>query len=288
MRYQDELRLELARAGIRGRLRRRIVAEIADHLSCDPNAELGSAGVLARRFADDLGTVRARRAAYACFGALAVAGALVLAVFAATARAQIALPKVHAPSQVLFDLGMALTALGGQVAFAAGVLAGLRALRRRHARVVVRDEALVIRRRTGVALLSGLACMAGLGLVALEASHAVDWWRTLGLASAGAGACAMVAALVPLRSAFEVLPVAGGSRGDIFEDIGPLVPRPLRGNPWRLALVASLAIMVVLAAAGIVQDDPYDGALRGLLDGIACLAGFGLLGRYLGLRPAAA
>src|SRR5215204_2456287 len=36
----EELRRELVAAGIRGALRDRIVAEIADHLDCDPAAEL--------------------------------------------------------------------------------------------------------------------------------------------------------------------------------------------------------------------------------------------------------
>jgi hypothetical protein len=72
----------------------------------------------------------------------------------------------------------------------------------------------------------------------------------------------------------------------MFEDLGWIVPRPLRGHPWRLALVLAGAIAVILAAAGVVQSDPYDGALRGVLDGLACLTGFALLGRYLGLRPA--
>lgn len=288
MSYPDELSRELAAAGIRGRLRRRIVAEISDHLSCDPQAELGPVQHLARQFADELGTVRARRAVFAGFAALALAGSLVVAVFAATAQARIALPNVHAPSQTLFDLGMALTALGGQVAFAAGVLGALRALRRRDAPVVARDEAIVMRRRTAVALVAGLACVVGLALVSIEVNHAVAWWRALGLASAGVGACAIIAALVALSSALVVLPVAAGSRGDMFDDIGWLTPPPLRGRPWSLALVLAGGIAVVLAAAGIIQNDPYDGALRGLLDGLACLAGFGLLGRYLGLLPAAA
>jgi hypothetical protein len=288
MSYLDELRRELTHAGIGGRLRRRILAEFADHLRCDAKAELGSPAALARRFADDLGTVRARRAAFASFGALAVAGALVIAVFAATAHAGIALPKVHPPSQVLFDLGMMLTAFGGQVALASGVLAALRAVRRRDLRVVPKDEAVVMRRRTTVALVAGLACVAGLAMVAVEASHAAGWWRTLGLASAGAGAAAIVAACVPLSSALEVLPLAAGSRGDIFDDLGRLTPPPVRGRPWRLALVVAAAIAVVIAAAGVIQSDPFDGALRGLLDGLACMAGFGLLGPYLGLLPARA
>lgn len=285
MSYPDELGRELARVGIRGRLRRRIVAEISDHLSCDPRAELGSPHELGCRFADELGTMRARRAAHAAFGALALAGVLAIAVFAATARAGIALPKVHPASRILFNLGMGLTVLGGQVALAAGVLGALRAVLRRSESVVVREEALVLRRRTEVALTAGLACLAGLALVGIEATHAAGWWRTLAVASAGAGACAVVVALIPLISARQLLPVARGSAGDIFEDIGSAVPSPVRGHPWTLALVVASGIAVMLATAGIVQGDPYDGTLRGIADGLACLAGFAVLGRYLGLRP---
>jgi len=54
---------ELGRVGIRGRLRTRILAEYADHLACDPAAQLGEPGALARQFADELGSARARRAA---------------------------------------------------------------------------------------------------------------------------------------------------------------------------------------------------------------------------------
>jgi hypothetical protein len=43
-------------------------------------------------------------------------------------------------------------------------------------------------------------------------------------------------------------------------------------------------VAVAIALAGVVQDDGFDGGLRGLLDGAACLAGFGVLGRYLALR----
>lgn len=288
MSYPDSLSRELAAAGIRGRLRRRIVAEISDHLSCEPQAELGSAQDLARQFADELGTARARHAAFAGFGALAVAGALVVGLFAAAAPAGIALPKVHPRSQVLFDLGMAIAVLGGQVALAAGVLAVLRGLRRRRASVIVREEAVVIRRRTAVALIAGLACLAGVTLIGLEASHAVGWWRTLAVASSAAGACAIAVGVAPLLAAHEALPDARGSVGDIFDDLGWAAPPPLRGHPWRLALVVAVGIAVVLTAAGVVQSDPYDGALRGLADGLACLAGFGMLGRYLGLTPARA
>jgi hypothetical protein len=286
MSYLDGLRRELERARIGGRLRQRILAEFADHMSCDPEAKLGSPVDLARQFADDLGTARTRRAVFGSFAGLAVAGALAGAVGAATGRAGIALPKAHPTSPVLFDLGLALAALGGQVALAAGLLAGLRGLIRRRAPVIVREEAVVIRRRSAVALVAGLACLMGVALVGLEASHAASWWRTLAVASAGAGACAIAAALAHLWAAREVLPFARGSAGDIFEDLGWIVPSPLRGHPWRFALVVAGAIVVIVAVAGIVQSDPYDGALRGLADGLACMTGFALLGRYLGLRPA--
>jgi hypothetical protein len=39
--YLNELEAELARSGIRGARRERIVTEFADHLSCDPDADLG-------------------------------------------------------------------------------------------------------------------------------------------------------------------------------------------------------------------------------------------------------
>jgi hypothetical protein len=286
MRYLDELGGELTRAGIGGRLRRRILAEFSDHLDCDPQADLGSPADLARRFADELGTARTRRAALVSFGALALAGALCVAVFAATARAGIALPKAHPASPFLFDVGLALAALGGQVALAAGMLAAIRGFRRWRASVIVREEAIVIRRRSAVALVAGVVCLIGVALVGLEASHAHGWWRTLAVASAGVGACALGAAAVPLWRAREVLPFARGSAGDIFEDIGWIAPTPLRGHPWRLALGFAATIAVILAVVGVLQSDPYDGALRGLLDGLASLSGFALLGRYLGLRPA--
>jgi hypothetical protein len=284
MSYPEDLSRELTRAGIRGRLRRRIVAEITDHLSCDPQAPLGSAGELASQFADELGTARTRRAALASVCALAVAGALAVAVSAATGRAGIALPNSHPASPLLFDLGLALAALGGQVSLAAGVLAALRGLRHRDDSVIVKEEAVVIRRRSAVALIAGLACLMGVALVGLEASDAASWWRTLAIASAGVGVSAIAAAAVSLLMACEVLPCARGSAGDIFEDLGRIVPPPLRGHTWRFALVFAGGITVILALAGIVQSDPYDGALRGLLDGTACLAAFAVLGRYLGLR----
>jgi hypothetical protein len=70
--------------------------------------------------------------------------------------------------------------------------------------------------------------------------------------------------------------VAGG--------LGLLRAYRLRSAPWRFAFVVAFAVAAVITLAGIGADDPYDGLLRGLLEAAAVLAGFGLLGPYLGLR----
>jgi hypothetical protein len=72
--YLSELDAELARAGIRGSRRKRIVTEFADHLRCDSAADLGAPAALATEFADELGTSFARTAAFQAFVALALAG----------------------------------------------------------------------------------------------------------------------------------------------------------------------------------------------------------------------
>jgi hypothetical protein len=44
--------------------------------------------------------------------------------------------------------------------------------------------------------------------------------------------------------------------------------------------------VVILGLQGVIANDPYDGVARGLLDAAACMTGFIVLGRYLGLRTA--
>jgi len=61
MSFLSDLRRELAARGIRGRLADRIVAEFADHLACDPDANLGTPEEIAERFAAELPVARTRR-----------------------------------------------------------------------------------------------------------------------------------------------------------------------------------------------------------------------------------
>jgi hypothetical protein len=285
MSYADSLSRELSTVGISGRLRQRIVLEIEDHLACDPKSDLGDPRSLARRFADELGTARARRAALYAFAALAVAGTIFAAVFLSVGATGPRLAKLHPESRLLAAVAAVLAVLGCQVAFAAGIAAGLRAWRLRRDVVLARAEATVIGRRATVAVISGVVTMVGLAGVAIELRHGLTGWvRTFAIAGAGASACVLLAAGTAVLGAARLRPVTAGPAGDMFEDIGPFVPPILDGRPWRFALVLAIAIAIAIAVVGVLSGDPYDGIARGLADGLACLGGFWLLGRYLSLR----
>jgi hypothetical protein len=282
MSYLEELSRELGVVGIRGRLRDRITAEVRDHLECDPSADLGQPAAIAAGFADGLGTARSRRAAFVAFGALALAGVLFTA---AGLTAVSGFPHRHPHSALLGTLGVGMAALGAQIALASGVLAVIRGLRRRTTVSLPRAEAIVLVRRTSIALLAGLTGMAGLAIVALEYNRGVPSSRTtVALVIIAAATLGLVAALPTLLSAARVRPTAEGSAGDIFDDLGRLVPKPLRGHVWLFALLVAGAVVVLVTAAGVSANDPFDGAARGVADGIACLGCFAVLGRYLGLR----
>jgi hypothetical protein len=285
MSYVRELCAELERVGVSRRLRGRILAEISDHLTCDPDAALGRPVDLACRFADELGTRRARRAALETFVALAIAGASFAAAFLTAGVTDPYATRVDASSGLLGYLGIVLVLAAPQLALVAGSLAALRAFRYRHDPIIARSEAVVIGRRSAVGLAAGLASMTGLVLVALELQRRpAGWWATLTVSGAVIGACALAIATPAVWSAWRLRPVARGRAGDIFDDLGGLVPSGPRGHSWRLAAVIAGTIALIITLAGLAQSDGIDGALRGSADGLACLAGFGLLGRCLGLR----
>jgi hypothetical protein len=282
--FLTELRSELSTAGVRGRRRERIVAEFADHLECEPGAELGSPAVLARQFADELGTSRARRTAVVAFGALAVAGSL----FGAAVATSVGIGKLPpARSHPLGTLALALCTLAPQFAFASGTLAALRAFWRRHEPTLSGPEATVIIRRAAVAIAAGILSMGSLVLVVLGYPHGGSaGWREFVRLAAGIGTVGLLAAVPALLAAARLRPTGTGESGDILDDFGPFAPGRWRGHPWRVAIVIAAAGAVVIAVAGTVASDPYDGALRGVLEAAAALVSFGLLGPYLGLLPA--
>jgi hypothetical protein len=280
MSFIEQLGDELRAAGVAGRQRERILAEYADHLSCDPAAQLGSPSELARQFADELGTSRARRSAAAAFGALALAGLLSVAAFASANLG----PLKSAEQHPLARLAASVLVIAAQVAFATGVLAALRAFWRRGVHSLPRAEATVMLRRTCIALLAGLVSMVALAVMALALHHTESTaWRAYTLIASGAGILALLAASPAAFAAARLRPTTSGQAGDLFDDLGPLAPPVLRGRPWRFALVVAAALFALVTLQGVVVSDPFDGLARGVVEACACLLGFAALGPYVGL-----
>lgn len=278
MEYRDQLIRELTEVGISGRLRARIVAEFADHLACDPEAQLGEPAAIARQFADELGTSRARRAAFASFTALMLAGILFAVAFVAAPG-----PMFAASAPSWFARAARWVAAGApQFAFAAGLLAVLRAMRLRRFRVIPADESRLIVRRATLGVAFGVMTMASLLVLSTEWRHDQPGRLVTELCGA-AGIVALLATLPALMAASRLPSLAEGTVGDLYDDIGPWTPRWFRVSPWRLAWVLAAVIFLGLAVTGFMADDGPDGVVRGFLDGALCLIGFGTVGRYLGL-----
>ncbi len=286
-RYLYDLDTELARAGVRGARRERIVTEFADHLSCDSTADLGDPAALATQFADELGTSFARSAAFQAFFALALAGILVVV------RAVELLPLNGGGFGTADAVALMISAVAAQVALAAGGLGVLRAVQLGGRETIPRQEASVLARRAGVALAAGAVTIAAFpinqvyrahpGAVAIGSHPTNLWWP---LASA-AGLLVLFAAALAVVRAARLRPQTAGLAGDVLADLGPLQPvaaRIANGSVNRLALMIGAGLAIVVALAGVAANDPYDGILRGLLEGGAFLGGYAVLGRYLAIR----
>lgn len=276
--YLDELSRELGMVGIHGALRKRILAESEDHLrgDVDAPARFGSAAELANQFAAELGARSSRRAAVGAFVALAAAGAVYALSFVGADFAGQPPPDTW---PFLAQLMLPVVIVAPQVAFVAGSLALVRTLRRRE-RVLPSAELTVINRRTGVALSAGLVTIVALAILAVELRDAsADWWVAVTLVGASIAAPLLVLASIPLMRASRLRPQVGGSAGDVFDDIGFG-----RTGPLRFALLVSIAVGVVVLLAAAAQGDPFDGTVNAAGEALACLSGFALFGRYLGLR----
>ena len=287
MTYLRTLETELTAVGIPAARRRRILAEFADHLHEDGGAELGAPRELARQFADELGTRLARATAYRVFAVLAITGLGMAAMFLAVgrARALTIYGQQHTPTPTWTAPILLVAALAAQVALASGSLALLRAWRLRREPVISRADATVLVRRATVAAVSGAVTVAALPAAALAFPHAVGaTWAAFAWGIATAALVGLAGALPTVLAGARLRPARGGRTGDLIDDLGPWVPAAL--TPTRCALLLALVIAIVLSAAGVAAQDPYDGALRGIADATACLAGFAVLGRYLGLRTA--
>jgi hypothetical protein len=282
MTYVAELEQELAAVGIAGRLRRRILAEVADHLSSDETAveRFGPARRLANLFAAELGARCSRRSTLAAFAALAVGGVIFAVSFVGQSRIG------RSPGEpLLAAIATLLIVIAPQVAFVSGSLGLLRVVRRRGEGVLPEAERSVVDRRTATALTAGLVTMGALLVLALEnRGQLAAWWVDFTLVASSAAIVLLLVAAVPLVQARRLRPVVSGPAGDVFDDVGF---EQYRSRPWSFALRVALLVGLAVWIAGIATADPFDGLLRGVVEALACLAGFGLLGRYLGLRETA-
>jgi hypothetical protein len=277
-RYLEELDLELVDVGIPRRLRRRILAECEDHLRSDEGTldRFGAPAEVANAFAAELGARTSKRAAVGAFAALAVAGAVYALSFVGSSFAG------HSATDtwpLLAQLALVAAIVAPQVSFVAGSLALVRVLRRREA-TLPSAELRVINRRTGVALLFGLVTMLALGALALELRNdSATWWVALTLAGVAIAVPLLVLAALPAAAAARLKPRVAGEPGDLFDDLGVG-----RTDPWRFAACVAVGLGLVVFLAAGVQGDPFDGAVNGFAEALACLAGFAAFGRYLALR----
>jgi len=277
-RYLEALDLELVDVGIPVRLRRRILAESEDHLRSDDDAleRFGTPAEVANAFAGELGARASRRAAVGAFVALGVAGAVYAVSFVGASFAGHPPPDTWS---LLAQLAFVVVIVAPQISFVAGSLALLRVLRRREP-VLPSAELTVINRRTAIALGFGVVTMVALGVLAFELRNdSATWWVALTLAGIAVATPLLVLAAFPAAVAARLRPRVAGVPGDLFDDLGFG-----RTDPWRFARRVAFGLGLVVFLVAAVQGDPFDGALNGTAEALACLAGFAAFGRYLGLR----
>lgn len=283
MSYLRQLEAELGAVGIRGSRRRRILAEVEDHLgeSGGDVAAFGPPGLIARRFADELATSGARRGAAAAFLALAPIGLAYGVLFLSNG------PGPDITSAEIVPLGITaalLMLLAPQVALASGVLALLRAWHLRAEAVAPAAEIRVLCRRAAVALAAGGVTLAAIGVYAIEYRTGVPgWWQVVAFATSAGGLLGLAAAGRSVSGTARLSTHTPGPVGDVFDDLAPLVdrlPLQLRGRPWRFCVLFAAGVgLLALLAAG-----PDEGPRNAVAEFAAICAGFAVLGRFLGLR----
>lgn len=286
-RYLDELATELGSVGIVGAQRRRILAEVEDHLrESDEPGRFGDPALVAARFADELATSGARRVAWGSVVALAPAGIAYAILLSLPAP----WPDITAARSVPIAVAAALTmVLAPQISFAAGLLAVAGAWRLRSQVTAPAPEITLLRRRAGVALAAGATALLAVMVTIYEFAAWLPTWRhALSFSIAGASLVPIAAGALALRRTGALRPQTAGDAGDVFDDLGPVLdrlPLELRGRPWRFCLLFAGAVAgVALLGGGVLNEGPRNA----VAEFVAVCAGFAVLGRYLGLRPSRA
>ncbi len=272
--YLRRLGADLESRGVLGRARARVLAEAEDHLrelaaehgEQDAIRRFGESRPFAIEVAAQLATTRTIRSAYATFAVLtltAVGYLVFLGTAEHTGRGDLFAGK-HEAIGVMASLALGLFP---QIAFAAGGLALLRALRRRGQGALSCHELDVIGRRSAVAVGAGLLTLCSMFLWAYEFGHlAPVLWLSL------AAALPLGVVFVELVRASGTQAVSTGPAEDVFDD---LHLERLRPHPWLFApAVASAAAVLALAV---------DGPLLAAVEFSAVLGGYVLLRRPLAL-----
>lgn len=280
MSWLGELADELRAVGIAGRERDAIVAELEDHIACEPacEARLGDPRALAHRFADERATQAARGSARAVFAALVLAAVALLVSQLSTGAAGGYPGFDQGHALVLAIAALIGIVFGPQVALVAGSLALWRSLRQRSEPVLPGAAIALLRRRAGVGLGGGLATTSSLELYAVNFSGIVPgWWLALVGVSAGLATIALAVVAVRLRGSGSLVVTTSGPAGDIFEHLRPL--RVLRGHPWRLCATAAGAVGIAMTlVTWHAERSLAEGLERGAVECLAATAGFALLG----------
>lgn len=294
----DELANELDAVGVRGAYARRLLAEARDHLNEaasvrgdeDAVRGFGTPRALAELVAAELATARTRIAAIGAFWVLAAAGTFYALMFVTLQSA--GTPDSFAgPVPGLGALALAGVVLFPQIAFVAGCLSLVRALRLRDRGPLPAAELSMQRWRTGVAASAGLLTLVSLAAVAADlGGELASWWVIVAISGS-----ALLA--IPLATVGGMNIVSArtrvadsGAAETVFDDLA-LVGRlpggdrlPIPSRPGRLALAVAGVAAAAVGVAGIVAGDPIDGVLRALVEAAAVLGCYRLLGRRLGLR----
>ena len=270
--YLADLARELKARGVRGRSAARVLAEARDHLVELEQAHcsidrFGPSEQIAREIAAELATTRTIRSTYAAFAALALTAATYLGFMALAGQPDLFSAR-HEAIGVAATIGLVLFP---QVAFVAGCLALLRALRRRAS---TQEELGVIRSRARIALGAGALTAVSMAVWIVEFRQSA-WLLVFPLLAV---LLLAVAAAVVGRAGEPQAP-AGDPPGDVFDELG------FRMDPWPFAVLFALLVGALGFIGGwVAEGDPGSGLVRGAFEAAAVLACFAALGRRLALR----
>jgi hypothetical protein len=262
----SDLRAELTRVGIRGRLARRIELELADHRACDPAARLGEPRLIAERFAEELRLPATRRTTFHAFAALALT-ALALGIVVQSTHSAGGASAVSATRSLFDSLGGLAIVFGVQVALVAGLLALWRVLRG----TTTDGDLRLVQRRVGLALAGGGVVLAGQAVQAAALQPLQPrWWLLVASSALVVPALTLGGAAHELRGAVSITTTVQPSR---------------RAFPRPLVLALGVGVVAIVCVGSAFAEHSWnEGLTRGAFEAVAFAGCFAAFGRYVGIR----